>query len=43
MVLFYHFFSMALLSIWIVMQDMIGSLLGFWKFPYAVEQSVLVF
>jgi len=42
MVLFYHFFSVALLSIWIVMQDTMRSLLGVWKFPYAVQQSVLV-
>ena len=43
MVLFYHFFSVALLSIWIVMQDTMGSLFRFWKFPYTVQQSVLVF
>ncbi|TVY91323.1 putative squalene monooxygenase [Lachnellula willkommii] len=42
-VLFYHFFAVALLSIWIVMQDTMGSILGFWKFPLAVEKSVLIF
>ena len=42
-VLFYHFFAVALLSIWIVMQDTMGGILGVWKFPLAVEQSVLVF
>lgn len=42
-VLFYHFFAVALLSIWIVMQDTMGSFLGFWKFPLAVEKSVLIF
>jgi squalene monooxygenase len=42
-VLFYHFFAVALLSIWIVMQDTIGGILGLWKFPLAVEQSVRIF
>jgi squalene monooxygenase len=42
-VLFYHFFAVALLSIWIVMEDTMGSILGFWKFPLAVEKSVLIF
>jgi squalene monooxygenase len=42
-VLFYHFFSVALLSIWIVMQDTMGGILGLWKFPLAVVESVLVF
>jgi squalene monooxygenase len=42
-VLFYHFFAVALLSIWIVMEDTMGSLAGFWKLPLAVEKSILVF
>ncbi|CAG8984099.1 hypothetical protein HYALB_00010599 [Hymenoscyphus albidus] len=42
-VLFYHFFSVALLSIWIVMKDTIGSILGLWKIPLAIEKSVLIF
>ncbi|TVY62835.1 putative squalene monooxygenase [Lachnellula suecica] len=42
-VLFYHFFAVALLSIWIVMQDTMGSIFGFWKLPLAVEKSVLIF
>lgn len=42
-VLFYHFFAVALLSIWITMSETMGELLGFWKFPLAVEQSVLIF
>lgn len=42
-VLFYHFFSVALLAIWIVMRDTIGSVLGLWKLPFAIIQSILVF
>jgi squalene monooxygenase len=42
-VLFYHFFAVALLSIWLVMQNTMGSILGIWKFPLAVEQSALIF
>ncbi|CZR63901.1 related to squalene monooxygenase [Phialocephala subalpina] len=42
-VLFYHFFMVAFLSIWIVMQQTMGGLLGFWKLPLAIEESVLVF
>lgn len=43
LVLFYHFFAVAFLSIWIVMQDTMGGFLGLWKFPLAIEESVLVF
>ena len=43
MVLIYHFFSVAFLSIWIVMQETMGNLLGVWKFPVALEESILVF
>jgi squalene monooxygenase len=42
-ILFYHFFAVAFLSIWIVMSDTMGGLLGLWKFPVALEQSLLVF
>lgn len=42
-VLLYHFFAVALLSLWLVMKDTMGGLLGFWKFPLAVGDSVLVF
>jgi squalene monooxygenase len=42
-VLFYHFFAVALLSIWIVMAETMGGILGIWKLPMALEQSVLVF
>jgi squalene monooxygenase len=41
--LFYHFFAVALLSIWLVMQETMGNFLGFWKFPLAVEASVSIF
>lgn len=43
LVLFYHFFAVAFLSIWIVMQETMGGLLGMWKFPLAVNESVMVF
>lgn len=42
LVLVYHFFAVALLSIWLVIQDTIGSIFGVWKFPLALEQSVLI-
>jgi squalene monooxygenase len=42
-ILVYHFFAVALLSIWIVMQDTMGGFLGLWKFPLAVQQSALIF
>jgi squalene monooxygenase len=43
LILFYHFYAVAFLSIWIVMQDTMGGLLGLWKFPVAIERSMLVF
>lgn len=43
MVLIYHFFAVAMLSLWMVMQQTMGGLMGFWKFPLAVEESALVF
>ena len=42
-VLIYHFFAVAVLSISIVMQETMGGILGLWKFPFAVEESVLIF
>jgi len=42
-VLFYHFFAVALLAIWLVMQETMSGLLGFLKFPIALEKSVLIF
>ena len=42
-VLFYHFFSVALLAIWLVLSSTMGSILGIWKLPYAIIQSILVF
>ena len=42
-VLFYHFFAVALLSIWIVLGDTIGSIFGFWKVPMALGESVQIF
>lgn len=42
-VLFYHFFSVALLAIWLVMRDTIGNIFGIWKLPLAIIQSILVF
>lgn len=42
-VLFYHFFAVALVSIWLVMQDTMGGILGLWKLPLALERSILIF
>jgi squalene monooxygenase len=42
-VLFYHFYSVALLSIWIVISQTVGGLSGIWKLPFAVIEAVLVF
>ncbi|RFU34849.1 hypothetical protein B7463_g1476, partial [Scytalidium lignicola] len=43
MVLVYHFFSVALLAIRIVIGEVIGGILGLWKLPYALVVAVLVF
>lgn len=43
LVLFYHFFAVALLSIWIVLGDTIGNIFGFWKVPMALGESVRIF
>ena len=43
LVLVYHFFAVALLSIWVLMWQMMGSILGIWKFPLVVGESFSVF
>ena len=43
LVLFYHFFAVALLSIWIVFQETIGGLAGIWKLPLAMEKGTMIF
>jgi squalene monooxygenase len=43
LVLVYHFFAVAVLSIWLVIQDVVGGLLGVWKLPYAGVESARVF
>jgi squalene monooxygenase len=42
-VLFFHFFAVALLSIWILVSDTLGSLSTGWRFPLALIESVKVF
>lgn len=41
-VLFYHFFSVAFLSIWMHGCDMIGNVFGIWKLPLALIDAVLI-
>lgn len=43
MVLVYHFFSVALLAIGLVMGEIMGGIAGVWKLPYALLQAVLIF
>jgi squalene monooxygenase len=43
MVLFYHFFAVALLSIWVLMQQTMGGISGFWKLPLVILQALAVF
>lgn len=43
LVLFYHFFAVAFLSIYVLMWQMMGSIFGVWKFPLVVGESILVF
>ncbi|KAF7960431.1 hypothetical protein EAE96_000112 [Botrytis aclada] len=43
LVLIYHFFSVAVLAIWILMGDIMGGVKGIWKAPLAIEQSMEVF
>ena len=42
-VLFYHFFSVALLASWLVMANTMGNVFGIWKLPWAIIQSLMVF
>lgn len=42
-VLIYHFFSVALLAIWLVIAQTLGGVMGIWKLPLAVWKSVAVF
>jgi squalene monooxygenase len=42
-VLFYHFFSVALLAIWLLMAETIGDILGLWKLPLAIWRGMSVF
>lgn len=42
-VLFYHFFAVALLSIWIVAKRVTGGVTGVWKLPLAVLESLAIF
>jgi len=43
LVLFYHFFAVALLSIWIFIKESIGGVLGLWRLPVVLAQSVVIF
>lgn len=43
LVLIYHFFAVALLSIWLIISQTIGSFWEAWKLPMAMLQSVMVF
>ncbi|KAH8802712.1 squalene epoxidase-domain-containing protein [Xylogone sp. PMI_703] len=43
MVLVYHFFSVAVLAIRLVIGEIIGGVLGLWKLPYALIQAILIF
>ncbi|RKF82848.1 putative squalene monooxygenase [Golovinomyces cichoracearum] len=42
-VLFYHFFAVAFVSIWITVSETMGNLLRFWKLPLAIRESTLIF
>ncbi|TAQ85209.1 hypothetical protein B7494_g6453 [Chlorociboria aeruginascens] len=41
--LFYHFYAVALLSVWLVMVDIMGGLTGAWKLPWAAIEGAAVF
>lgn len=43
LVLVYHFFSVALLAIWILIGDVMGGWTGLWKLPLAMEKSLEIF
>ncbi|RKF61844.1 Squalene monooxygenase [Erysiphe neolycopersici] len=42
-VLIYHFFAVALLSIWITISDSIHNLYSIWRLPYALKDCSLIF
>lgn len=42
-VLIYHFFAVALLSIWITISGSINNVFSIWKFPYALKDCSLIF
>lgn len=42
-VLIYHFFAVAFLSIWLVMAETMKGLLGIWKLPLALLKSIQIF
>lgn len=41
-ILFYHFFSVAFLSIWMHACDVIGNVFGIWKLPLAIVDAFLI-
>ena len=43
LVLVYHFFSVAVLSIWLVVSDMVGGMTGLWRLPAALLQGLSIF
>lgn len=43
MVLFYHFFSVAVLSMWLVVRETVGGLAGLWRLPLALARSANIF
>ncbi|TQS36408.1 hypothetical protein Golomagni_03144 [Golovinomyces magnicellulatus] len=42
-VLFYHFFAVAFVSIGITVSETMGNLFGIWKVPLALRESTLIF
>jgi squalene monooxygenase len=43
LVLVYHFFSVAMLAIWLVVCDTVGGVTGLWRLPLALARSVSIF
>ena len=43
LVLVYHFFSVAMLSIWLVVSETVGGVMGLWRLPAAMLQSLSIF
>ncbi|KAI1007096.1 putative squalene monooxygenase [Podosphaera aphanis] len=43
MILFYHFFAVAFLSIKVIVTDMINNVTSIWKLPLVIEESILIF